>query len=379
MPNILVPKLPESVAHAVVAELHVKENSVFSEGDVLCELETDKIMLEVPAECSGRVKSIKVATGDQLQSDAIIMEYDEVEATPAKTEVKPDTKQDDVPAPAKTLSKSNDSVMAPPSVRKLAFEQGVDLNQVQGSGRIQVSDIKSFAGSRGEKRVPMSQIRAKTAERLLQVQQNAAILTTFNEVNMQPVMDLRKEYKDQFESKHGVRLGFMSFFIKAATAALKEFPAVNAAIDGSDIVYHEFVDIGVAVSTKRGLVVPIIKSADQMTMAEIEQTISDYANKAKTNKLTLDDLVGGTFSITNGGVFGSMMSTPILNPPQSAILGMHNIVERAMVVNGEVKVLPMMYLALSYDHRIIDGSESVRFLVKIKQMLEDPARLLLDV
>lgn len=367
MSEILVPKLPESVAHAIVAQLNVKENDTFSEGDVLCELETDKIMLEVPAECSGLVTAIKATVGSEVLSDAVLIEYKEVEHVEPKSE----------PAPVAEVE-----APAAPSVRKEAFKHDIDLANVSGSGkhgRILDSDIRSISSGRAERRVPMTQIRARTAERLLEVQQNAAILTTFNEVNMAPVMSLRKTYKDAFEKKHGVRLGFMSFFIKAAVAALKEFPAVNAKIDGQDIVYHEFVDIGVAVSTKRGLVVPIIKGADLMSMAEIEQSIADYAEKAKTNKLALEDLMGGTFSITNGGVFGSMMSTPILNPPQSAILGMHNIVERAMVVDGKVEVLPMMYLALSYDHRIIDGSESVRFLVKIKQMLEDPARMLIEV
>ena len=376
MPNILVPKLPESVAHAVVAEIHFAKDAIFAEGDVICELETDKIMLEVPAESAGQVTAVKVAVGDQLQSDAIIIEYKQVSEQPKQA-------KEAAAEPSSTASASTaTSAPAAPSVRKEAFAHGIELNNVAGSGkggRILKSDISAIAGNRAERRVPMTQIRMKTAERLLEVQQNSAILTTFNEVNMQPVMDLRKQYKDQFEKTHGVRLGFMSFFIKAAIAALKEYPAVNAAIDGTDIVYHEYVDIGVAVSTKRGLVVPILKSVDMMSMAEIELTIADFANKAKTNKLSLDDLMGGTFSITNGGVFGSMMSTSILNPPHSAILGMHNSVERAMVVNGEIKVLPMMYLAISYDHRIIDGNESVRFLVKIKQMLEDPARLLLEV
>lgn len=374
MPNILVPKLPESVAHAVVAEIHFQPGATFAEGDIICELETDKIMLEVPAECSGKVDSLKVAIGDELASEALIMEYTEVAA--AQPQQEPAAKV--VEAPAAVA----DNAPAAPSVRKEAFKQGIDLSTVNGSGkagRILKTDIAALGAGRVERRVPMTQIRAKTAEMLLSAQQNAAILTTFNEVNMQPVMDLRKTYKDSFEKKHGVRLGFMSFFVKAATAALKEFPAVNAMIDGNDIVYHEYVDIGVAVATKRGLVVPPVRNADKMSMAEIEATISDFAVRAKTNKLGLEDLMGGTFSITNGGIFGSMMSTPILNPPQSAILGMHNIVERPMAVNGEVKILPMMYLALSYDHRIIDGSESVRFLVKIKQMLEDPARLLLDV
>lgn len=375
MPNILVPKLPESVAHAIVAEIHIEPGSTFVEGDVLCELETEKIMLEVPAECSGRVDSVKVAVGDQLQSDALIIEYTKVSETAKSKNI--------IESKAEVVNSNNDSqAIAAPSVRREAFKNQIDLARVSGSGksgRILNSDIASLRSGRVEHRVPMTAIRLNTANRLLEAQRNAAILTTFNEVNMHPVMNLRKEYKESFEKKHGVKLGFMSFFIKAAIAALKEFPAVNAMIDGSDIVYKEFVDIGVAVSTSRGLVVPVLKDADKMTMAGIEGAISDFATRAKTNKLSLEDLIGGTFSVTNGGIFGSMMSTPILNPPQSAILGMHNIVERPMAVNGEVKILPMMYLALSYDHRIIDGSESVRFLVRIKQMLEDPARLLLDV
>ena len=392
--EVKVPKLPESVPDAVVAEILAKIGDSVSEGDRLVDLETDKIMLEVPAEVAGVIEDIVIKVGDKVTSDQLMIKMKEgaVAAT---------APQPTAPATEDTVSVSAQATAGvSPSVRRVLDAHNVSADQVQGTGkngRLTKGDVEQFVanqttkshtaatpttvsqGQRVERRVPMSRMRARIAERLLDVQQSAAILTTFNEVNMKPVMDIRQAYKTQFEKKYGIRLGFMSFFIKAAVTALKAFPAVNGAIEGEDIIYHEFFDIGVAVSTERGLVVPILRNAEHMSMAEIEMAIRGFAEKAKNNQITLEDMTGGTFSITNGGVFGSMMSTPIINPPQSAILGMHNIVERPIAVNGEVVIAPMMYLALSYDHRIIDGSESVRFLVRLKELLEDPARLLLDI
>jgi len=406
--EIKVPELPESIADAVVANWYKKVGDVISMDEVLVDLETDKVILEVPVVNAGVVKEILFSVGDTVTAGQLLAVIDE---SAASTESVDDTEQDE-----KTSGAGNTvpAVMSP-SVRKLVAENAIDESQLTGSGkngRILKQDVEKFlaekqvkeipdekekaeplkqtaapvvemnqsvSGERLERRVPMTRLRARIAERLLQSQQQAAILTTFNEVNMKPVMQLRSRYKDAFEKKYGVRLGFMSFFVHASVEALKRFPEINASIDGNDIVYHGYYDIGVAVSGPNGLVVPILRDADIQTIADIEQSIISYANKAKENSLSINDITGGTFTISNGGVFGSMLSTPIINPPQSAILGMHNITERAMVVDGEVQVLPMMYLALSYDHRLVDGKSAVQFLVTIKQLLEDPSRMLLGV
>lgn len=384
--EIKVPSLPESVADATIAKWYKKSGDSVKEGENLVDLETDKVMLEVPAPATGVLKSINKPEGTVVQSSEIIgvVEAGAV-ATPTATEVSPKAPAVPVSAPASAPAGAAD---LSPSVRRLVSEKEVDVNQVKGSGkggRIVKEDVVNFLGqqssgvAREERRVPMSRLRARIAERLLEVQQSAAILTTFNEINMQPIMDLRAKYKDKFEKSHGVKLGFMSFFVKAAVEALSRFPAVNASIDGNDILYHNYFDVGIAVSTERGLVVPIIRDADQLSMADIEKSINNYALKAREGKLSMEQMTGGTFTITNGGIFGSMLSTPIINPPQSAILGMHNIVKRPVVIDDEVVVRPIMYLALSYDHRIIDGKDSVTFLVTIKELLEDPARLLLQL
>ncbi len=397
--QIKVPELPESVADAVVANWYKKVGEEINVDEVLVDLETDKVILEVPSIRQGVVKEILFSVGDTVTAGQLLAVIDDS----AETEIssKP-------PAIEKTAASSVASMS--PSVRKLIAEHEIDESRLLGTGkngRILKQDVEKYlaaagdkesvretpveniaavaakslpaSGERLERRVPMTRLRARIAERLIQSQQQAAILTTFNEVNMKPVMELRSRYKDAFEKKFGVRLGFMSFFVQASVEALKRFPEVNASIDGNDIVYHGFYDVGVAVSGPNGLVVPILRDADIQSIAEIEQSIINYANKAMDNKLAIEDITGGTFTISNGGVFGSMLSTPILNPPQSAILGMHNIVERAMVVDGEIKALPMMYLALSYDHRLIDGKSAVQFLVTIKQLLEDPSRMLLGV
>ncbi|VAW55330.1 Dihydrolipoamide succinyltransferase component (E2) of 2-oxoglutarate dehydrogenase complex [hydrothermal vent metagenome] len=400
--EIKVPELPESVADAVIANWYKKVGDIINVDEVLVDLETDKVILEVPTIKQGMVKEILFSVGDTVNAGQLLAIIDE---NIAAEKMNAESKN---PVVAKTVAAMS------PSVRKLIAENSVDESQLIGSGnggRILKQDVEKFLaeknvvdnvvdnkseaieknnnsiieaqqttpGERLERRVPMTRLRARIAERLLQSQQQAAILTTFNEINMKPVMALRTRYKDAFEKKFGVRLGFMSFFVQASVEALKRFPEINASIDGNDIVYHGFYDIGVAVSGPNGLVVPILRDADTQSIAEIEQSIIAYANKAKENSLSLDDITGGTFTISNGGVFGSMLSTPILNPPQSAILGMHNITERAMVIDGEVQVLPMMYLALSYDHRLVDGKSAVQFLVTIKQLLEDPSRLLLGV
>ena len=351
------------------------------------------MVLELPAQQAGKLVEIIEADGSTVTSGQLLAKID----TAATAEAGASAPAAPAAAPAAASSNAQAGV-AMPAAAKLAAEKGVDTSNIQGSGRdgrVLKEDVAaalakapvmtaskstpSTAGERIEQRVPMSRLRSRVAERLLQSQHENAILTTFNEVNMQPVMDLRNRYKDQFQKEHGVKLGFMSFFVKAAVAALKKYPVINASIDGSDIVYHGYFDIGIAIGSPRGLVVPILRDADQMSIADIEQAIADYAVKAKDGKLALEDLTGGTFSITNGGTFGSMMSTPIINPPQSAILGMHATKERAVVENGQVVVRPMMYLALSYDHRLIDGREAVLTLVAIKDALEDPARLLLNV
>jgi 2-oxoglutarate dehydrogenase E2 component (dihydrolipoamide succinyltransferase) len=380
--EIKIPQLSESVTEATLLAWRKKEGEAVEEGENLVDVETDKVVLETPAPKSGVLVKIVREEGAQVVSNEVIATLDtEAAATgapePAKTAVQ-------APSPA--------SGAATPSARKAAREADVDTRQLQGSGRHGVvtrQDVLTamekaqpalpVAGARVEQRVPMTRIRQRIAERLLQSQQNAAILTTFNEVNMQPVMDLRTRYKDAFEKKHGVKLGFSSFFVKAAVAALQQFPVVNASIDGADVIYHGYYDIGVAIGSERGLVVPIIRDADKLSMADIERQIADFAARAKTGKLTMDELSGGTFSITNGGVFGSMLSTPIINPPQSAILGIHATKDRPVAENGQVVIRPMNYLALSYDHRIIDGRDAVLFLVALKEALEYPGRILLDL
>ena len=388
--DVVVPMLPESVTEATLMTWNKKVGDFVQRDENLIDLETDKVVLELPAQQAGKLVEIIEADGSTVTSGQLLAKIDTAATAEAGASA---------PAAAPAAASSNAQAgVAMPAAAKLAAEKGVDTSNIQGSGRdgrVLKEDVAaalakapvmtaskstpSTAGERIEQRVPMSRLRSRVAERLLQSQHENAILTTFNEVNMQPVMDLRNRYKDQFQKEHGVKLGFMSFFVKAAVAALKKYPVINASIDGSDIVYHGYFDIGIAIGSPRGLVVPILRDADQMSIADIEQAIADYAVKAKDGKLALEDLTGGTFSITNGGTFGSMMSTPIINPPQSAILGMHATKERAVVENGQVVVRPMMYLALSYDHRLIDGREAVLTLVAIKDALEDPARLLLNV
>ncbi|MBO7380123.1 MAG: 2-oxoglutarate dehydrogenase complex dihydrolipoyllysine-residue succinyltransferase [Neisseriaceae bacterium] len=387
--EIKVPALPESVSEATLMSWHKKVGEAVSREENLIDLETDKVVLELPSPDAGVITEILANDGDTVVAGQVIAKLDtaaSVQAAPA--------------APAKAEEPAKTQAAAMPAAAKIAAENNVDLSQVKGSGRdgrILKEDVQAkpaavqsapvvasspaiqVIGERPEQRVPMSRLRERVAQRLLQSQAENAILTTFNEVNMQPVMDLRNKYKEKFEKEHGVKLGFMSFFVKAAIAALKKFPVVNASIDGKDIVYHGYFDIGIAIGSPRGLVVPILRNADQMSLADIEKQIADFAAKAKDGKLALEDLTGGTFSITNGGTFGSMMSTPIINPPQSAILGMHATKMRAVVENGEIVARPMMYLALSYDHRLIDGREAVLTLVAIKDALEDPTRLILDV
>ncbi len=391
--EVKVPVLPESVADATVAKWYKQPGDAVKRDESLVDLETDKVMLEVVAPADGVLSEVMKPEGSTVVADEVIGKIKEgaaPAAQPAASQPQPAPAESQTPSSTETTSEK-----AGPSVRRFASEQGIDIAQVQGSGksgRILKEDIeKQASGSKSgaafdmpaverlEKRVPMSRLRARIAERLVTVQQETAMLTTFNEVNMQAVIDLRKQYKDMFEKTHQTRLGFMSFFIKASIEALKRFPSVNASIDGNDIVYHNYFDIGVAVSTPRGLVVPILRDADQLSVADLEKGIVDYATKAKEGKLTMEEMTGGTFTITNGGVFGSMLSTPILNAPQSAILGMHNIVERPIAEKGQVVIRPIMYLALSYDHRIIDGRESVLFLKTIKELLEDPIRLLIEV
>jgi 2-oxoglutarate dehydrogenase E2 component (dihydrolipoamide succinyltransferase) len=410
--EIMVPELPESIADAVVANWYKKVGDSIATDEVLVDLETDKVILEVPAVKSGVVKEILFSTGDTVTAGQLLAVIDEsVQLEPAQTEATAPGRSASVAEVEKNNITAQRTVAAmSPSVRKLIVVNSIDETQLQGSGkngRILKQDVEKYLaqkavsankavsvdqaaasadaskpvvkGERLERRVTMTRLRSRIAERLVQSQQQAAILTTFNEVNMKPVMDLRARYKDDFEKKYGVRLGFMSLFVHASVAALKRFPEINASIDGNDIVYHGYYDIGVAVSGPNGLVVPILRDADIQTIAEIEQSIINYAVKAQDNSLSINDITGGTFTISNGGVFGSMLSTPIINPPQSAILGMHAITERAMVVDGEVQVLPMMYLALSYDHRLIDGKSAVQFLLTIKQLLEDPSRMLIGV
>lgn len=393
--EVKVPMLPESVADATIATWHKKAGDAVSRDENIVDLETDKVMLEVPAPADGILKEIIVPSGGVVQANQVIAV---IEAGAAATKAAPVAETAAVAAkaaPAATNAAAAASA-ASPSVRRVAAEHEVDVSQVKGTGkggRITKENIMSVieqgvaapvgatmdTTGRAEKRVPMTRMRARIAERLLEVKQTTAMLTTFNEINLQQVMDLRARYKDKFEKTHNARLGFMSFFVKASVEALKRFPLVNASIDGNDIVYHGYYDVGVAVSTERGLVVPVLRNADQMSMAEIELKIVEFANKARAGKLTMEEMQGGTFTITNGGVFGSLLSTPILNSPQSAILGMHKIDQRPVVENGQIVIRPMMYVAMSYDHRIIDGKDSVSFLVAIKELLEDPSRLLLEV
>ena len=388
--DVKVPMLSESVSEGTLLEWKKKVGEAVARDEILIDIETDKVVLEVPSPQAGVLVEIIAQNGETVAAEQVLARIDTAATASAEAPVA-------APAP-EAASAAAQTNAAMPAAAKLAAETGVDVNALQGSGRdgrVLKEDVQNAAakpaaapaaatapvpaGARPEQRVPMSRLRARVAERLLASQQENAILTTFNEVNMKPIMDLRAKYKEKFEKEHGVKLGFMSFFVKAVVAALKKYPVVNASVDGSDIVYHGYFDIGIAIGSPRGLVVPILRDADQMSIADIEQAIVDYAKKAKDGKIALEDLTGGTFSITNGGTFGSMMSTPIINPPQSAILGMHATKERAVVENGQVVVRPMMYLALSYDHRIIDGREAVLTLVAIKDALEDPARLLLDL
>lgn len=390
--DVKVPMLSESVSEGTLLEWKKKVGEAVARDEILIDIETDKVVLEVPSPQAGVLVEIVAQDGETVVADQVLARIDT--AAPAAAEAPVAAPAEAAPAAAPAAAQNN---AAMPAAAKLAAETGVDVNALQGSGRdgrVLKEDVQNAAakpaaaaapavalpaGARPEERVPMSRLRARVAERLLASQQENAILTTFNEVNMKPIMDLRAKYKEKFEKEHGVKLGFMSFFVKAAVAALKKYSVVNASVDGKDIVYHGYFDIGIAIGSPRGLVVPILRDADQMSIADIEQAIVDYAKKAKDGKIAIEDLTGGTFSITNGGTFGSMMSTPIINPPQSAILGMHATKERAVVENGQVVVRPMMYLALSYDHRIIDGREAVLTLVAIKDALEDPARLLLDL
>ena len=380
---VTVPALPESVADATLVNWNKKPGDSVREGENLVDLETDKVVLEMPAPASGILKEIVAQDGATVTGGDIIAYIEEgaVAEAPAAAAA-PSAEKPAAPAAAPVAA---DDKNLSPAARKIAAEAGVAAGDVAGSGRggrVTKGDIKQhLAGGsrRHEERVPMTRLRKRIAERLLEAQHNAAMLTTFNEVNMRAVLALRKKYQDAFVAKNGVKLGFMSFFVKAAVEALKKYPAVNAAIDGDDIIYHNYCDIGIAVSSPRGLVVPILRNAEQLGFADIEQSILDYAGKAKDGSLAIEDMTGGTFTITNGGTFGSMMSTPIINPPQSGILGMHNIVERPIAENGQVVIAPMMYIALSYDHRIIDGREAVGFLVEIKQLIEDPARLILNL
>lgn len=393
--EVRVPALPESVADATVLTWHKKPGEAVTKDENLVDLETDKVVLEVPATATGVLGEIKTPEGETVTADTLLALIEEGAAAAAE--------------PAKTAdAPAGDSVVTP-AARRLVKEMNLDPGAIPGSGkdgRVQKSDVMAYMDSRQkaepdvvpdatapaveqprlsgeagrpEQRVAMTRLRARVAERLVQAQQTAAILTTFNEVDLTAVIGLRKRYKDQFEKTHGVRLGFMSFFVKAAVEALQRFPVINASVDGSDIIYHGYYDIGMAVSSPRGLVVPILRNCDQLTMADVEQGIGEFGRKAKDGSLSFEELTGGTFSITNGGVFGSLLSTPILNPPQSAILGLHKIQERPVAVDGEIVVRPMMYLALSYDHRIVDGRDAVQFLVTIKDTLEDPARLLMRI
>lgn len=419
--DITVPELAESITEAVIGEWLKKPGEWIEDGEQLVDIETDKVILEVTAPQRGELASISKQTGEQVQSNEVIAVIDTSKkgkktAAPGKEQKeKPATQKNSEPEPAAAGSKAAPDSTAPaeepvpsktsPAVRKLAEDHGVDVRSIKGTGkggritkqdvqariendrdetapaadmRVSLQEETEVTEPRTDRRVPMTNLRKTIARRLVQAQQQSAMLTTFNEVNMINIKGLRDKYKEEFEKKHGVKLGFMSFFIKASIEALKEFAIINASIEDEDIVYHDNFDIGVAVSTERGLIVPVIRGADQLRFAEIERSIADFASRARSNKISIEELSGGTFTITNGGIFGSMMSTPIINPPQSAILGMHTIMDRPIVQDGEIRIAPMMYLALSYDHRTIDGKDAVQFLVRIKETIEDPARLLLQ-
>ncbi|KAA1177646.1 2-oxoglutarate dehydrogenase complex dihydrolipoyllysine-residue succinyltransferase [Photorhabdus heterorhabditis] len=403
--DILVPDLPESVADATVAIWHKKEGDYVERDEILVEIETDKVVLEVPASEAGVLEAILEVKDATVLSRQLLGRIRLGDSTGKAAEVKEKTEATSAKRQTASLEEESNDALSP-AVRRLIAEHDLDASAIKGSGvggRIVREDVEKYMANnkkadsqpagialslsaqdsllphRSEKRVPMTRLRKRVAERLLEAKNNTAMLTTFNEVNMKPIQDMRKQYGDVFEKRHGVRLGFMSFYVKAVVEALKRYPEVNASIDGTDVVYHNYFDISIAVSTPRGLVTPVLRDADALSMADLEKRIKELAIKGRDGKLTVEELTGGNFTITNGGVFGSLMSTPIINPPQSAILGMHAIKDRPMAVDGQVVILPMMYLALSYDHRLIDGRESVGFLVTIKEMLEDPARLLLDV
>ena len=406
--EIRVPQLPESVTDATLVTWHKKPGETVSRDENLVDLETDKVVLEVPAPSSGTLAEIRVEDGATVTAGEVLAVLEEGEAVKAAAASEEPAAAEEETDEAAGAAAAAAAPKLSPAVRRLMDEHDLDATIISGSGkdgRITKSDVMAYLKdhsdenvtpgdpapeldaisapasgvSRTEQRVPMTRLRARIAERMVEAQHTAAMLTTFNEVDLTKVMSLRKRYKESFEKEHGVRLGFMSFFAKAAVEALRRFPAVNASIEDNDIIYHDYVDIGVAVSSERGLMVPVLRNVEDMSFAQVEKGINDYAEKVRDGSISMDDLTGGTFTITNGGVFGSMLSTPILNPPQSAILGMHAIQERPMVIDGEILVRPMMYLALTYDHRIIDGREAVQFLVSIKQSLEDPGRLLLQV
>ena len=395
--EIKAPTFPESVADGTIATWHKKPGEAFSRDELIVDIETDKVVIEVVAPEDGVLSSIIKDEGETVLSDEVIGQFDAGAVTSAASPAAPTATTDE------SSSDAGGTAVLSPAVRKLVNEYGINAELIEGTGkngRILKEDVQAYIenrnqkatpaaaptpaatdkqGERIERREPMTRLRAKIADRLVEAQQTMAMLTTFNEVNMKPIMELRSKYKDDFEKRHDVRLGFMSFFVRAAVEALKQFPAVNASIDGNDIIYHSYQDVGVAVSSPRGLVVPVLRNVDDMSLAQIEGGIREYGVKARDGKLSIDEMTGGTFTVSNGGVFGSLVSTPIVNPPQTAILGMHKIQDRPMAVNGEVVILPMMYLALSYDHRLIDGKEAVGFLVKIKELLEEPERLLLGL
>jgi len=391
--EVKVPVLPESVEDAIIATWHVKAGDSVHRDDRLVDLETDKVVLEVPAPADGTVSEIRVAEGDTVLSDDLLALIEEgtVEAVAEPAEALTESAEKepadgtDTEAPGAQAAVATEPSRLSPSARRVAEEEKVDPASVPGTGRggrVTKGDVINFikgGGSRLEERVKMTRLRSRIAERMKEAQNTAAILTSFNEVDLKAVMDLRKKYQEQFIAQHGIKLGLMSFFVKACCDALRKHPVVNASLEGDEIVYHNYQDIGIAVSTERGLMVPVIRNAENMGLAEIELAIAHFAQKARDGSIALEDLQGGTFSITNGGVFGSLVSTPLLNPPQSAILGMHTIKERPIVVDGEIVARPMMYLAISYDHRIIDGKDAVQFLVAVKETLEDPTRLLLGL
>ncbi|MCF6225075.1 MAG: dihydrolipoyllysine-residue succinyltransferase [Xanthomonadales bacterium] len=385
--EIKVPVLPESVADATIASWHRKPGETIFRDENIVDLETDKVVLEVPSPVDGTIIEIREVEGETVVSGQVIaiIEEGEVEAAPADSGVAADTETATDSTTQAEAGKPADTEKLAPSVRRMVSEENLDAKDIKGSGRgqrITKKDVVEFisgGGSRHQERVKMTRLRSRIAERMKEAQNTAAILTSFNEVDLKAVMDLRKKYKEQFIETHGVKLGLMSFFVKASCEALKKHPIVNASLDGNEIVYHNYMDIGIAVSTDRGLMVPVLRNAENMSLAQIELSIAEYARRARDGSISLEDIQGGTFSITNGGVFGSLVSTPLLNPPQSAILGMHTIKERPVVVNGDIVARPMMFTALSYDHRIIDGKEAVQYLVTIKNALEDPARLLLGL